>query len=363
MLNIRLHIILICFLFAALLSAPEAFGKERVEDTKAFDVKEFIFEHVGDAYEWHAFTWGQTHLTIPLPVIVYSKERGWNLFLSSKLHHGSYKGFYVAQGGDHDGKLVEQNSVGAEIRPLDLSLTKNSAALIINSMIMIVLVMGLVRWYRKRAPRSVPGGVVGMMELFIMNIHDEVIKPCVGPEYKRYAPYLLTAFFFILINNVMGLIPLFPGGASTTGNIAVTMTLALCTFLMINLFGNKEYWKEVFWPDVPVWMKAPIPLMPIIELFGLFTKPFALMIRLFANIMAGHTIILGLTCLIFLTVRMGPAINTSMTAVSVVMSILMSFLELLVAYIQAYVFTMLSAVFIGLAHPQAHHKPKMEKSK
>jgi F-type H+-transporting ATPase subunit a len=159
----------------------------------------------------------------------------------------------------------------------------------------------------------------------------------------------------------MGLIPFFPGGASTTGNIAVTLVLSLCTFLAVNLFGNKEYWKEVFWPDVPLWMKAPVPLMPLIELFGVFSKPFALTIRLFANIMAGHAIILGLTSMIFLTVSMGPVINTSMTALSVIMTIFMSLLELLVAYIQAYVFTMLSAVFIGLAHPEAHHhKPKQQ---
>ena len=354
-------------LFAMPFSVGEAFGRQAFRDDheatvqhreeEKLDVKKFIFSHIGDAYSWHITTVGHTHLSIPLPVVVYSKDRGWRFFLSSKLQHGAYQGFYIAQGGRYDGKVVEQDGMGNEVRPLDLSLTKNAAALLINSIITVCLVLCLASWYRKKAIRSVPGGFMGAMEMFVMNIHDDLIKPCVGAEYKRYAPYLLTVFFFILINNLMGLIPFFPGGAATTGNIAVTMFLAICTFLVINLFGSKEYWREILWPDVPVWMKAPIPFMPLIELFGIFTKPFALMIRLFANIMAGHTIILGLSCLIFLTVSLGPAINTGMSVISVLMSMMMTVLELLVAYIQAYVFTMLSAVFIGLSHP-AHHKPQ-----
>ena len=147
----------------------------------------------------------------------------------------------------------------------------------------------------------------------------------------------------------MGLIPIFPGGANTTGNIAITFTLAICTMVAVNVFGNKAYWKDIFWPDVPMWMKVPIPLMPIIELFGLISKPFALMIRLFANIMAGHSIVIALTCLVFITAKMGAAMHAGMTVFSVLLSVFMNCLELLVAYIQAYVFTMLSAVFIGLS--------------
>jgi len=152
----------------------------------------------------------------------------------------------------------------------------------------------------------------------------------------------------------MGLIPIFPGGANVTGNIAVTLVLALFTFFVVNIFGTREYWKEVFWPDVPTWLKVPVPIMPAIELVGVFTKPFALMIRLFANILAGHSIVLGLTCLIFVTANLGPAINGSMTLVSVLLTVFISFVEILVAYIQAYVFTMLSAVFIGLAQIEPH---------
>ena len=321
------------------------------------DVKEIIFSHIGDAYEWHLTTLGHTHITIPLPVIAYSKNRGWSLFLSSKLHQGSYQGFYIAQGGSYDGKLVERNEAGEEVRPLDLSLTKSATSLIINSVIMISIVIGMAGWYRRRPPRNVPKGFIGVMELFIMDINDNLIKPCIGPNYRRYAAYLLTAFFFIFINNLLGLIPLFPGGASTTANIAVTMVLALCTFVAVNLFGSKAYWREIFWPDVPIWLKA-FPLMPAIEFIGLFTKPFALMIRLFANMMAGHAIMLSLICLIFLTVALGPMINAGMTAVSVIMSLFMLSLELLVAYIQAYVFTMLSAIFIGLSQQEGHTKSK-----
>jgi len=185
-----------------------------------------------------------------------------------------------------------------------------------------------------------------------MNIEDDVIRKSVGKDYARFSPYLLTAFFFIFINNLMGLIPVFPFGANVTGNIAVTLVLAVCTMLAVNLFGNREYWKEIFWPHVPMWLKVPLPLMPLIELFGVISKPFALTIRLFANITAGHAVALSLVCMIFATVKMGAAANAGMTAFSVILAVFMSVLELLVAYIQAYVFTMLSAVFIGLARQE-----------
>ena len=156
------------------------------------------------------------------------------------------------------------------------------------------------------------------------------------------------------ITNLMGLIPVFPGGANVTGNITITFFLAFCVLLIVNIFGNKAYWKDIFWPEVPTWLKVPVPLMPVIELFGIFTKPFALMVRLFANIMGGHAIILSLTCVIFITCQLGVAIGSSLSFVSFLLMIFMNCLELLVAFIQAYVFTMLSAVFIGLAH-QEHH--------
>jgi F-type H+-transporting ATPase subunit a len=163
----------------------------------------------------------------------------------------------------------------------------------------------------------------------------------------------LTIFFFIIFLNLTGLIPIFPGGANVTGNIAITCVLALCTFALTNFYGTKEYWKEIFIPDVPHWLK---PIMIPVELLGIFTKPFALMIRLFASILAGHALLLGLTCIVFLTVHLGVAINYSMTVFSVLLSIFSNFVEILVAYIQAYVFTMLSAIYFGLSQVEPHHK-------
>ncbi|OFY38783.1 MAG: ATP synthase F0 subunit A [Bacteroidetes bacterium GWF2_40_14] len=318
------------------------------------DVKQIVFSHLRDSYGWHIATWGDTHVTVPLPVIVFSKTTGLNIFLSSELENGkTYKYFRISREERHLDKVVEINSAGNEVRPIDLSLTKNALALLLNSIILILIILHVAKWYKKK-PVDAPRGFTGAMEIFIMDINDNIIKSCIGKDYLKYSPYLLTAFFFIFTNNIMGIIPLFPGGANTTGNIAVTMGLALCTFLAVNIFGTKEYWKEILWPDVPLWMKVPLPLLPVIEIFALFTKPFALMIRLFANIMAGHAIILGLTSLIFVTVAMGPAVNSGMTLLSVILSVFMIFVEILVAYIQAYVFTMLSAVFIGLSRVEKH---------
>lgn len=327
---------------------------------KELNVKELILDHLADAYEWHLTSFGDTHISIPLPIIVKGETSGWHVFMSSKFHHGheAYEGFYIAQEGKYRGKIVEKNASGEEMRPWDISLTKNATSLIISSTLLIIIVLSVSKWYRRQAKtgeKKAPKGFVGFMEMFIMSVQDDIIKPCVGKNYRKFSPYLLTVFFFILFNNLLGLIPLFPGGANVTGNIAVTLVLAVFTFFTVNLFGSKEYWKEVFWPDVPTWLKVPIPIMPAIELVGVFTKPFALMIRLFANILAGHSIVLGLTCLIFVTANLGAVINSSMTVVSVLLTIFISLVEILVAYIQAYVFTMLSAVFIGLAQIEPHH--------
>ncbi len=323
------------------------------------NVRESILEHLADSYEWHITSIGEKHISIPLPVIVRGQYSGWHTFLSSRFDHGhaEYKGFFISDEGHFKGKIVERDNVGRETRPLDISITKNSFALLLNSALLICLVMYVARWYKRKNENKnykVPKGFVALMEMFIMNVNDELIKPCIGKDYKKFAPYLLTVFFFIFFNNLMGLIPFFPGSANVTGNITVTLVLALFTFAIVNLFGTKEYWKEIFWPEVPTWLKVPVPIMPAIEVVGMFTKPFALMIRLFANILAGHSIVLGLTFLIFVTVKLGPALNSTMTVVSILLSVFISFVELLVAYIQAYVFTMLSAVFIGLARVEGH---------
>ena len=314
-----------------------------------------ILEHLADSYTWHITKIGETDIAIPLPVIVYSGTTGWHVFLSSAFHeNGAYEGLTIAPEGKYKGKIIEKDTLGNEVKPFDISITKVVFSLLFNSCLLIFIILMVARSYKKDTFES-KKGFVGFMEMFIMNINDDVIKPCIGKDYKRFSPYLLTVFFFIFLNNLMGLIPLFPGGANVTGNIAITFVLAISTFIIVNIFGTKEYWKEIFWPDVPLWLKVPLPLMPVIELVGVFTKPFALMIRLFANMLAGHSIVLGLTCLVFVTVSLGPAMNTSMTVVSVLFTVFINLVEVMVAYIQAYVFVLLSAVFIGLARVEPHH--------
>ncbi len=333
-------------------------GDSASGDQEPIDVNGIIFEHLKDSYEWHIITVGEKEISVYLPVILYSKLTGWHFFMSSKLKDcDSYEGFHICQTGGIAGKLVEAAPDGSEVKPLDFSLTKVALAIVIDSLILLVIIMSCARWYKKHEPSDVPPkGFIGLIECVSMMIVDDVIKPAVGKEYKRFTPLLLTLFYFILLNNLMGLIPIFPAGANVTGNIAVTLTLALVTFFTVNVLGTKEYWKEILWPDVPMALKCPMPLMPIIELFGIFTKPFSLTVRLFANMTAGHSIILALTCVIFIVARMGPVIGVSMSLVSVLFMIFMNCLELLVAYIQAYVFTMLSAIFIGMSRVREEKK-------
>lgn len=339
------------FWFTFLLLVCISFPVSASTDAKQgeVDVQDIVFSHIKDAYTWHITEWNGKEISIPLPVLLKSEERGWDLFLSSHLHHGNvHHNYYIAKEGKHAGKVVEKNSRGEEVKPWDLSLTKNVCGLLLSCGLLLFIVLRTARWYKKH-PYEAPGGFTGLMEMAVMFIHDGVVKEGIGKEYKPFSSYLLTVFFFILINNLIGIIPIFPGGANITGNITITAMLALCTFLAVNLFATKEYWKEIFWPNAPIFLKLPLPIMPFVEFFGILTKPFALMIRLFANIMAGHTIILALTCLIFITASMGTAINGTMTIVSVLFTVFMNCLELLVACLQAYIFTLLSANYIGLA--------------
>ena len=362
------------FYFAALVlalfmvAAPVRLSAHGGEEEQEIVVKDIVLEHISDSYEWHIGKFGEHHVAIPLPVILYSQNQGWKVFSSSHLHHGEvYEGFTIAQEGDYKGKIVELLPDGSSVKPFDISITKTVAGLLINSTIVILLILGAARHYRNRKVTSAaPGGLAAVVEMLVESLVNDIIKPCVGPNYRKFAPYLLTAFTFIFINNLMGLIPIFPAGSNVTGNIAATLVLAVATFLVTNIYGSKHYWKDILWPEVPTWLKAPIPIMPAIEVIGLFTKPFALMIRLFANIMAGHSVILILTCIVFVTVKMGAAVNASMTVVSVFLGIFMNCLELLVAFLQAYVFTMLSSVFIGMAqetggHPEHTEHPEHKK--
>lgn len=347
----KLRYIVVVFFSLLALNVSVA-QEEQGEDVNAGEI---VMEHISDSYEWHITKIGGTDIVIPLPVILYSHNSGWHLFSSHHLYPvgKEHEGFKIATEGDYEGKIVETSATGEEVRPIDISITKTVLALLINCLILVLIILGCARWYRNKKPEDpAPKGFVGFMEMFIMMVENDVIKACIGKEYKRYSPYLLTAFFFIFVNNIMGIIPIFPGGANVTGNIAVTFVLALCTFIAVNVFGNKEYWKDILWPEVPTWLKFPVPIMPAIELFGIFTKPFALMIRLFANIMAGHSAILALTSIIFVTVSMGVVVNSLMTGVSFLFIIFMDCMEILVAFIQAYVFTMLSSVFIGLSRQE-----------
>lgn len=345
------YILTLCFalIFTSLKGEPQAgYGDNEV------DVAHLLFGHIGDSYGWHITDWNGSHITIPLPCIVKSSE-GWQVFMSSNIEHGhEYNGLFLAEEGRYEGKIVERGENGEMVRPFDISVTKNVCSLMITGLLLVLIVLGAARWYKRNdASEQAPGGFTGLVEMMVMMVNDELIRPSIGEnEYRKYAPYLLTAFFFIFISNLLGIVPFFPGGANVTGNIAVTMVLALCTFVAVNLFGNRHYWKEILWPDVPLFLKFPIPIMQTIELFGLIAKPFSLMVRLFANIMAGHAMILGLISVIFVTVKLGPVINGSMTFITMMFGVFMDCLELLVAFIQAYVFTMLSSVFIGMSRQE-----------
>lgn len=337
-----------------LLALPLSAADQKSGD---FDPSSIVLGHIKDSYDWHVTNIGDKAIVINLPVIVKSST-GWHLFCSSQFaEEADFKGYRhgpfnlaIANTGEHAGKIVELQSDGKEVVPFDISITKTVAVLFIDAILLLICILIPARWARRhKASDAAPGGFVGFMEMLITYVEDNIVKPGVGEGYEKYSPYLLTCFFFIFTCNLMGVVPFPPGGGNVTGNITVTFFLALCTFIITQFSGTKHYWKDIFWPDVPTWLKAPIPLIPFIEFIGIFTKPFALMIRLFANMMAGHAIALALTCIIFLVVSDGIAMIVGMSLVSVLMSVFMMCLELLVCFIQSMVFTMLSATFIGLA--------------
>jgi F-type H+-transporting ATPase subunit a len=326
--------------------------KEKGKSEEAFNASTFIMEHIADSHEWHLYTKkDNTSVAIYLPVILYSKEKGLNLFSSKKLSHGNiYDGYKLEEEGAFKGKIVsvnEQGQVDEENLPFDFSITKTVVGLFSAAAIGLLLFLSLARSYKKTGI-SQPKGLQSFLEPIILFVRDDIAISNIGEhKYEKYMPYLLTVFFFILINNLMGLIPFPPPfGANVTGNIAVTFVLAIFTFLFTQFSGNKNYWRHIFaTPGVPFWL---LPIMILVELIGIISKPFALMIRLFANITAGHIIVLSLVCLIFIFKSLGVA------PVAILFVIFMDCLELLVAFLQAYVFTLLSALFISLA-VQDHH--------
>lgn len=350
-------LILTMFLISVLVPLVVHAEDSHVDDGQdKINPKEIIFEHLGDAYGWEVpFC---HHKRIPLPVILIGND-GFHCFLSSRIDHGQvYRDgeaeFRIAgEDSKYKGKVVQLMPDGTESRPWDISITKNVCALFIAVLLVAWSVLAVAKWHRRKGYKA-PRRLTGAIEALIDFIYSGVIRPMLGDRSMRFAPYLLTVFFLILYLNLLGLIVIFPGGANVTGNIAVTLVLSIFTFLATNLFGTKHYWKEVFWPDVPLWLKFPIPIMPMIEVFGVFTKPAALTVRLFANMLGGHMIVIVLTLLIFIFAAMGPVVTGVTTVVSVLFSLFMLLIDVLVSFIQAYVFTMLSTLFISFGQERGH---------
>ena len=319
-----------------ILSDAPVILSESEESVEAdIDIAGIIFEHIGDEYEWHITQWKGKAIAIPLPCIVI--EDGVHVFTA---HHAAENGYAF----NENGKLV--NAVTGK-RPVDLSITKNVLSLMMSSLLLLVIILLTARWYRRHnALEESPTGLAAAMEPLVMMVHDMARENIGEEDYRKYSPYLCMAFLWILLNNFLGIIPFFPGGANLTGNIAITLVLALCTFFTVNLTGTKHYYKDIFAPDVPVFLK---PIMPVIEVFSTLMKPVSLTIRLFANMLAGHIMILSMVCIIFIMAKYGPLLSGGMTVVSVLFGVFLDALECLVAFIQAYVFTMLSSIYIGLA--------------
>ncbi len=326
-----------------------------------------IIEHISDAHDWHIMTLNEgqpneKHISIPLPIILYNTAEGrLDVFMSSKFHHGheSYKGYKLVGGGTEAQQIVYVDQKGNVSKPLDFSITKVSVSVMIAALILLLILFGVKRSCIKNAGKA-PKGMQSLMEILILFIRDGVVVPIMGEKHsQRYLPYILTLFLFIFLCNILGLVPFFPGGVNVTGNIAVTGVLAVITFLITTFSGNKHYWKDIFnTPGVPWWLKIPLPLMPIVEFVGMFTKPFVLMVRLFANITAGHIVTLGFIFLIFIFGHsMSAGVGYAVSPVSVIFSLFISALECLVAFIQAYVFAMLTSLYIGMAvhNPEEEH--------
>jgi F-type H+-transporting ATPase subunit a len=316
------------------------------------DAGKLIMEHIADAHDWHIATIGHTHISIPLPIIIKDNE-GIKMFLSSKFKHGheAYQGYML-----EEGKIVavnEDGSINHEASFYDISITKNVASMLISVIVLCWIMFSVASSYTRNKGKA-PKGLANLIEMAVLFIRDEVAKPSIGPKYAKFLPYLLTIFFFIFINNLLGLIPIFPGGANVTGNIAITLVLAIFTFVITSINGNKSYWGHIFMPPgVP---KALWILLVPIEIIGMLNKPIVLMIRLFANITAGHIIILGFFSLIFIFGAMNQGLGLGVSVLSVAFTVFMNFLELLVAFLQAYVFTLLSALYFGSAVEEHHHE-------
>jgi F-type H+-transporting ATPase subunit a len=342
-----LFTLLFIFLIASVASTSYASGN--ASEKGKFNAGEMIIHHITDVHEWHVADVGHFHLTVPLPVILYSNSQVF-CFLSNKLVPVSDSS-EIRQYGSFLFNHGHFESVDGS-KVYDFSITKNTAAMMLSVLCLLIVFLSVAKSYKSTKGKA-PKGLQSFVEPIIIFVRDEIAKASIGPKYEKFMPYLLTVFFFILINNLMGLIPFFPFGANVTGNVAVTLVLALFTFFITTFSGNKTYWAHLFLPDVP---KALYPLLIPIELIGVFLKPFVLMVRLFANITAGHIIILGFFSLIFIFGEMSTGLGYGVSIFSVAFTVFMSFLELLVAFLQAYVFTLLSALYFGSAVEEHHHE-------
>lgn len=340
---------------------------EHAETKKKFNASEVIFGHVLNGHEFHFMDIGDHPVTIPLPIILYSPERGWTTFMSSRFEHGhkNYNGYaMLTEHSIHDmkldpkafsvGDIVAVNEAGeyeATIKVYDLSMTRNVVQMLIALILFVWIMLKVAARYKKgEGVRTAPSGMQGLLEPVITFVRDEVAKPNLGHKSDKYLPYLLTVFFFILVNNIFGLIP---GSANVTGNIAFTAVLGLISFVVILFSSNSHYWGHIFNPPgVPLGVK--FILVPV-EFLSVFIKPFALIIRLFANMVAGHIIIICLISLIFIFGELSVYAGWGASPLAVGFTVFIYFIEVLVAFLQAFIFTMLTAVFIGQAFEGEHH--------
>ncbi|MCB0700785.1 MAG: F0F1 ATP synthase subunit A [Chitinophagales bacterium] len=325
-------------------------GHSETKEEKGFNASKVIFSHIADSHYWHLFDWNGHPVSLSLPVIIYHPENGLEMFSASEFHHGEhpYKGKngneYRLESGMKE-KIVSAD--GAAIK--DFSLTKNVVSMLISVILLLVIMTNVAKKYKKNGVMSAPTGFQNALEPVITFIRDEVAKPNLGNKYMRFMPLLLTIFFFIWINNLLGLLP---GGANFTGNIAVTACLALVTFVVMMAVSNKHYWGHLLNPPgVPMGIKF---LLVPIEIMSMFIKPIALCIRLFANMMAGHIVILSVISMIFIFGAISSVAGWGFAPVSLAFSMFMFLLELLVAAIQAFIFANLAAVFIGQAIEEPH---------
>jgi len=344
----RLLLILIVGLFGLL--QKDVSAKQNGEE---LNVGNTIMQHLGDEHSWELCSVKGYEIAIPLPVILIEKN-SVNVFMSDKLNEGQiYKGFRYATKKDSaqlKGKIIRVDKNNRYLSaPIDLSITKNVFGITIVCGIIIFVVFYCVKRARQREGKE-PKGIQTVMEFFIDFIGKDIAKPSIGEKhYEKYMSYLLSVFLFIFLCNLFGLIPFFPGGANITGNIAITIVLALFTFFTMMISTTKKYWLGIVNPHVPTWLKIPVPLMPALEVIEIFTKPFSLCVRLFANITAGHVIMLAFVCIIFIFGANSPISGYGFSVVSVFFGVFMFLVECLVAFIQAYVFTFLSAIYIGMA--------------